>query len=85
MEPHDQLMQLIPGLLFLGIVFFFVHRASERGRLRDRQEHEEWWRRYRENERRTDLQHAWRARFRRYDHESEDEFVERFRSWLYDD
>lgn len=81
MEPHDKLIQIVPVLLTLAVIFLLGHRA----RLRDRAQHEAWWRRYRENERRTDLQHAWRARFVRYEHETEDEYVARFRSWLYDD
>ena len=81
MEPHDQLI----FVLIVGLVFGLMMRASERGRRQDREQNAAWWRRYRERERVTDLQHAWRARFVRYPHESEDEYVARFKSWLYDD
>jgi hypothetical protein len=67
-------------MLFLLLLIFAV---SERSRQRDKADHERWWRDYRERERITDLQHAWRAGMRQRPDETEDAFVERFKNWLY--
>ena len=76
---ENEVINMIPILLFLVFIFLLSLRARQR----DQAECARWWHDYRERERITDLQHAWRAGLRQRPDETEDEFVERFKDWLY--
>jgi hypothetical protein len=68
--PFDAVVLILIGL---GIFAWLANRQHQR----DRREYETWWREYREHERITRLQLAWRAGFRQGPGESEEAFVAR--------
>jgi hypothetical protein len=61
-----------------GVFWFFANRARQR----DAAGYAEWWRLYRFRERRRYLYLAGQAGFERGLDETDDEYIERFRSWI---
>lgn len=72
-------MSLFVVMVGTAIVSLWILDAPRR---RDARKFEEWWRRYRERERVTKLQFAWRAGFVRLPDETEDELIARFDRWI---
>lgn len=77
----DRLVMAICTCVGLLALFAIVFMLSARARRRDRAVHESWWRDYRDRERRSYLQLAWRSGLRRDLDESEDDYIRRFKVW----